>query len=175
MTTIKKIKPQGVKILKMFHLFFAFCWIIGGVALCLLFYIIFPRAGDDVYLHARIVQVVDDWLIIGGAVGTLLTGLIYSLWTNWGFFKHRWISLKWLMITLQILFGTFVLGPCINGNVGISGRLGGAALSDSAFLHNVLVSQAGGTAQLLLLLAILVISVQKPWKKPSPASKAQRK
>lgn len=27
----KKLKPQGIKILKMFHIFFAFSWIIGGL------------------------------------------------------------------------------------------------------------------------------------------------
>ena len=46
---IKKLKPQAVKILKMFHIFFAFSWIIGGIALCLLIFIVslifIPRIG----------------------------------------------------------------------------------------------------------------------------------
>jgi hypothetical protein len=175
--TTRKIKPQGVKILKMFHIFFAFCWIVGGVTLCILFYIFFPVSGDEIYIHSKIVQAVDDWLIIGGAVGALITGLIYSVWTNWGFFKYTWISLKWVMIILQILFGTFVLGPCINGNVIIAERLRGDALTDPVFLDNVLTSQIGGTVQLVLLLAIMVISVQKPWKKrkQNPAGKKSQK
>jgi uncharacterized membrane protein len=168
--TTKKIKSQGVKILKMFHIFFAFCWIIGGVTLCLLFYIIFPDSGDEIYIHSRIVQAVDDYLIIGGALGALITGLIYSIWTNWGFFKYPWISVKWVMIILQILFGTFVLGPCINNNVVIAGRLRDAALTDPVFLDNVLTSQIGGTIQLVLLLTIMVISVQKPWRKKKAKS-----
>jgi hypothetical protein len=174
MMTMKKIKPGGVKILKMFHIFFAFCWIVGGVALCLLFYVIFPDSGDEVYIHSRIVQVVDDYLIIGGAIGALLTGLIYSLWTNWGFFKYHWISVKWAMIVLQILFGTFVLGPRVNDNVVIAGRLRAAALSDPTFLDNVWVSQVGGTIQLVFLLAVMVISVQKPWKKSLAAGKTRK-
>ena len=42
----KKLKPQGIKILKMFHIFFAFSWIIGGVALCLLVFTVHPESGD---------------------------------------------------------------------------------------------------------------------------------
>jgi hypothetical protein len=121
------------------------------------------------------VQAVDDYLIIGGAFGALLTGLIYSLWTNWGFFKYPWISVKWGMIILQMLFGTFVLGPCINNNVVIADRLRADALSDPVFIENVRMSQVGGTIQLVLLLAVMVISVQKPWRKSLPTGKMRRK
>ncbi|MDR0420715.1 MAG: hypothetical protein LBH30_04595 [Prevotellaceae bacterium] len=163
--TTRKIKPKGVKILKIFHIFFAFCWIIGGVALCLLSFITFPESGDELYMRSRILQIIDDYMIICGALGALITGLIYSIWTNWGFFKHLWVSVKWGMIILQILYGTFVLGPCINDNVIIADRLRDDALTDPVFLYNILVSQTGGTIQLAFLLAVMVISVWKPWKK----------
>lgn len=162
---VKKLKPQSVRILKMFHIFFAFSWIIGGVALCLLIFITNPKTGDELYMRSRILQMVDDYFIILGALGAFTTGLIYSIWTNWGFFQHRWITLKWIMTILQILFGTFVLGPFINDNVVIADQLRDAALTDPVFLRNIQNTQIWGTIQTLLLLAIIVVSVQKPWRK----------
>ena len=162
---MKKLKPQGVKILKMFHLFFAFAWLIGGLAMCLLLFVTHPETGDELYMRSRILQIIDDWFIIGGAIGAFVTGLIYSIWTNWRFFKHRWITVKWVLIVLQTLFGTFVLGPCINNNVEIADRLRDAALTDPVFLENVRLTQILGSIQMAFVLAVVVISVQKPWKK----------
>ena len=162
---IKKLKPQGVKILKMFHIFFAFCWIVGGLALCLLVFIVQPGSGDELYMRSRILQIIDDYFIIYGAMGAFATGLAYSIWTNWGFFKHPWIVVKWVMIVLQMVFGTFVLGPCVNDNVVIADRLRDAALTDPVFLENIRMTQVWGTLQTSLLLVVIVISVQKPWKK----------
>lgn len=165
------LNAQGVKILKMMHIFFAFCWIVGAIALCLLLFITLPQSGDELYMRSRILQIIDDYFIIYGAFGSLITGLIYSIWTNWGFFKHRWIIVKWIMTIMQILFGTFVLGPCINNNVVIADQMRNDALTDPVFLSNLLSSQIWGTVQTTLLLLYIFVSVQKPWKKTNPLKK----
>ncbi|MDR2653415.1 MAG: DUF2269 family protein [Prevotellaceae bacterium] len=162
---MKKLNQQWIKILKMFHIFCAFCWIIGGVTLCALIFIANPKSGDELYMSSRILQIIDDYFIIYGALGTLITGLIYSTWTNWGFFKHTWITVKWVMIILQIVFGTWILGPCINNNVIIADQIRDATLTDTVFFDNIRTAQIWGTIQALLLLVVIVISVQKPWKK----------
>lgn len=162
---MKKLKPQGVKILKMFHILFAFSWIIGAIGLFAVLCLSDPQTGDELYMRSRILQIVDDYLIIGGATGSFLTGLIYSIWTNWGFFKHNWITYKWIMTVLQMLFGTFVLGPLINGNVEIADRLRDAAFTDPEFLQNLHKTMTLGLLQTVLLLPYIFISVQKPWKK----------
>lgn len=160
-----KLKPQGIKILKMFHIFFAFSWVIGGLVLCFLILTTHPESGGELYMRSRILQIVDDYFVVYGALGTFFTGLIYSIWTNWGFFKHTWITVKWVMTILQIAFGTFVLGPCINNNVILADQLRDAALTNPALLDNIRTTQTLGTIQVALLLVIIVISVQKPWKK----------
>jgi hypothetical protein len=160
----KKLKPQAVKILKMFHISFAFCWIVGGAALCLGIFLTFPESGDELYMRSRMLQIIDDYLIIPGAIGAAITGLIYSGWTNWGFFKHTWITVKWAMIILQTIIG-ISLGPYINGNVAIASQLRDAALADAVFLHNLHTTQLWGAVQTSLLLLYVIISVQKPWKK----------
>jgi len=161
----KKLKPQSIKILKMIHIIFAFGWLIGGITLCLLVFIITPTSGDELFMHSRILQIIDYYFIIPGALGALITGLVYSIWTNWGFFKHRWITVKWVMIIIQIISGTFILGPCIDENVVIANQFRDAALFDVVFLNNLQITKTLGTIQTVMILFLVIISVQKPWKK----------
>lgn len=168
---MKKLSPQRIKILKMFHIFFAFSWIIGAFSMLLVSVISNPKTGDELYMNARILQILDDYFVIGGACGSLLTGLTYSIWTNWGFTKHRWIIVKWIMTIIQMVFGTFVLGPYINGNVEIADKLRDAALTDPEFISNAHGTMVWGTVQVCVLLFYIFISVQKPWKKKNSKDK----
>ena len=47
-------------------------------------------------------KLIDDFVIIPGGVGSLLTGLLYSIFTNWGWFKHKWVTTKW---AINFFFG----------------------------------------------------------------------
>jgi hypothetical protein len=75
--TTKKLKPQGIRILKMFHIFFAFCWIVGALAITFLLFATRPETGDELYMRSRILQLVDDYFVIAGA-----TGLVISHWLS---------------------------------------------------------------------------------------------
>ncbi|WP_199898104.1 hypothetical protein [Marinilabilia salmonicolor] len=96
-------------------------------------------------------------------MGNLLMGIVYGVWTGFGFFKHHWITVKWVLTVAQILFGTFFLGPWVNGNVKLANTLREQAFANDVFQYNFQQSAGWGTAQLLLLLVMLVVSVQKPW------------
>lgn len=162
---MKKLSPRGIKILKIVHLFFAVLWIGGGIALLLVLFSVSPENGDELYMKSRIIQIIDDFLIIPGALGSFFIGIVYGIWTNWGFFKHKWITVKWVVTVAQILFGTFVLGPWVNENVEIASQLRDAAMDNAVLLHNVQMSQIFGSGQVFLLVAVfLVVSVLKPWK-----------
>ena len=166
---MKKLKSNGAKLLKVFHLLFAIMWICGAIALILGQYIAAPETGDELYMKMRMLQIIDDWIIIPGANGCLLTGIVYGIWTNWGFFKYRWLTVKWILTVAQILFGTFFLGTWLNGNVAIADELRDAAFSDPQFIHNSQMTSTWGLVQLVLLLLYIVISVYKPWKKKKNA------
>ncbi len=79
---------------------------------------------------------------------------------------------KWILTVAQILFGTFALGPWLNGNVDIALKLRGTALSSPEFSQNASHIQIWGTVQVLFLLFMVIISVIKPWKK-KPVPKQQ--
>ncbi len=166
---MKKLKPNGVKLLKVFHILFAVMWICGAIALVLGQYIATPQTGDELYMKQRMLQIIDDWIIIPGANGCLLTGIIYGIWTNWGFFKHRWLTVKWIVTVAQVLFGTFFLGVWLNGSVELTYSLRDAAFSNPQLIHNMQMINIWGVVQLSLLLLYIPLSVYKPWKKKKSA------
>ncbi len=79
---------------------------------------------------------IDDFIIIPGAMGCLLTGLIYSVFTNWGWFKYNWIIVKWCINIYGVIFGTFWLGPWLNSLLSISKTEGMLGFSNMTYLHN---------------------------------------
>ena len=162
---MKKLGPTGVKTLKIAHLLFAILWIGGGIALITLLFTTHPTTGEELFVRSRVLQIIDDYMIIPGAIATLLIGFIYGIWTNWGFFKHHWVSVKWVFTIAQILFGALVLGPWVNNNVEMASTLGDAALTNEVFNQNVMMSKLWGSIQVSLLILLVVVSVYKPWRK----------
>jgi hypothetical protein len=166
---MKKLSPKGQRWLKCFHIFFSCMWVGAGV--CLVFMQFALQAMDAKTIHGIDVSMkfIDDFIIIPGALGSLLTGLVYSLFTNWGFFKHNWITIKWVINVAGIIFGTFWLGPWINSLPPISAALGLGALSDTIYIHNKMMNTWLGSIQVFTLVFAVFISVLKPWKKQRKA------
>jgi hypothetical protein len=168
-----KLGATGQKWLKIVHLFFVCIWVGPGVTLVAMQFAMSPGPnGTGGMLHGidTSMKFVDDWLIIPGAFGCLITGLLYSLLTNWGFFRHGWITLKWTITVGGILFGTFFLGPWLNALAPASLELGLDALHNPAYLHNKTMNSIWGPVQVGTLVFAVAISVLKPWKaKPRKA------
>ncbi len=163
---MKNFGAKGQRILRIFHLLMASMWL--GGALCLNMMLIFLGPGQSGaellgYDFAR--KFVDDFLVIPGAIGCLLTGFLISFFTAWGFFKHHWVTVKWILTISCILFGTFFLGPKVNGQPLISAKIGLDALSDSIYLSNRFYNVLGGLLQVSCILFMTIISVLKPWKR----------
>lgn len=161
-----KLKAKGLTWLKGFHLIAVSCWVGGGVAMILL-YFLKNGVGDGNVLYGinQSIHHVDiAVVVIPGAFGCLVTGALYSLFSNWGFFKHTWLIYKWIVTIFAILFGTFFLGPWETAMMEISGKLGMASLSNPGYLYNEKMNLIFGAIQILLLIVTVFISVFKPWK-----------
>ena len=167
---MKTLGANGIKTLKIVHLLFAFMWIGGAFSMILLLFTTSPAEIGEMYMRSRVLQLIDDWLIIPGAVGCLLTGVVYGIWSKWGFFKHRWITIKWILTFAMVLFGTFAMGPWVNGNVYSVDEMFRYTTENSEFARNVSLSAICGSIQTACLLFIVVISVLKPWKKKKDTS-----
>lgn len=161
-----KLKAKGLKWLKGFHLITVACWIGGAISLLALYFLkTGVTNGDVLYGVNQSVHHVDmNIVVVPGAIGCLLTGLIYSLFSNWGFFKHNWLIFKWTVTLSAIVFGTLFLGPWETAMMEISGKLGISSLNDPAYLYNQRMNLIFGTLQVTLLIVTLFVSIFKPWK-----------
>jgi hypothetical protein len=97
-------------------------------------------------------------VILPLAIASLLTGLIQSLGTSWGLFRHYWVLVKFLLTTFAavVLLAKMEL-------ITYAAKLAGEAILPGADLRAVgfelVIHSAGG---LLVLLVPVVLSVYKP-------------
>jgi uncharacterized membrane protein len=109
-----------------------------------------------------------DWfLIIPGAILSLITGLVLAVRTNWGLTSYYWVILKWAGNIATIMFGATVMRRLISG-------LANAAASEADPLGSALVAHSraglllGAAVSLATLLFLSAISYLKPWGKRTP-------
>lgn len=163
---MKKLSVKGTRWLKIVHLILAAMWLGGAVSmLVIMLYGTYDFSGDAMRSSAVALKRVDDYIVIPGAIGLLFTGLAYSIWTNWGFFKYRWITVKWILTVLMILFGTFVMGPRVNANVYPIEELHLYHPDNMDYFLNIFYNSLFASLQLAAMLFIFIISVLKPWRR----------
>lgn len=163
---MRKLTGNETRWLKVVHLLFVAAWIGGQISFLLIQTIKYQLAlPEHQYGILAALKAIDDVVIVGGALGCLITGLIYSLLTPWGFFKFRWLTFKWTATVTLILFGTFFLGPWMNEMAAISAAEYAAAMINPSYIHDEKMNMMWGSLQFGINLMLVVISVLKPWRK----------
>jgi hypothetical protein len=168
----RTISPKAKKWLVGTHLLFASVWVGAVVALFLLSLKSFWVDHTAVLksLHSDLLTI-EYILVIPPAFGSLITGGLLSLWTNWGFFKYRWVLFKWIATVSLIIFGAVFLNTWIEGmfrvvvEQGVNGRLHNP-YKLYAQLNLIFVP-----IQWLVLVFMLFLSVLKPWGKRGQTKK----
>lgn len=156
--------------LKIFHLFSVAAWLGGQMCLISLQMAKAQLAlPEHQYAILMAINEIDTIIIVSGAMGCLITGLIFSAMTPWGFFKHRWITVKWIFTVLLILFGTFFLGPWMNDLASLSKLEFANVVLNEKYLYIENLSTIFGNLQFAILIFLTVVSVLKPWKKKAVA------
>lgn len=161
---MKKFSANEIKILKTSHLILVMMWVVGVVAMGVI-YFARPQSGDELYTYFRIMRLIDDMVVIPGAILTVVTGVIYGMFTNWGFFKHKWIIVKWILGIIIIIVGTFVFSPWLDQCLSLSDTMRDSALSDPYILQYTPLIAISAGVQSIALFFLIGVSVFKPWKK----------
>lgn len=161
---MKKLGAKGMKVLKTCHLLFVMMWVVGVMAMAVI-NLIQAQSGDELYMTLLISRFIDDVLVIPGAILAVITAIIYGTSTNWGFFKHRWVTVKWIVSILVIIVGTFYFSPKLDRCLEIADIARDQAFSDPELITNSQISLIGAFVQAGILMILVVISVFKPWKK----------
>ena len=114
-----------------------------------------PRTATAVYPAMELITI---YVIVPLSLASLLTGIIQSLGTPWGLFRHYWVLIKLLLTGLATVVLVLQLGPI--GYLGDAARGAAVSMADLRGLGTSMVIHAVGG--LLVLLMTTVLSVYKP-------------
>lgn len=152
--------PSLRKLVLTAHITFSVGWIGAGAAfLALAIAGLTSPDAQMVRIAYPAMELTARFVIVPLAFASLLSGLIQSLGTPWGLFRHYWVLVK-LFLTI---FATIVLLKKMP-LIGYAARRATETPLSSADLRAagipLVVHAAGG---ILVLLAVTILSVYKPW------------
>ncbi len=156
---------KGYRFLKFAHLIFAALWLGGTLAVFLRVIIGHPQSDGEIRAIYETAKLIDDIILIPGVLGCFVSGLVFSIFTNWGFFKQKWILVKYIINLEDIIFGGAFLGPWVDELAKKASVSGLDVLNNETFLkteQHLIISMI---FQIVLILFVFYISVARPWKK----------
>jgi hypothetical protein len=160
------MSPQFRKLVLTAHITFSVGWL-GAVAVFLIHAITGLNSPNLSIVQAAYLamELSASLLIVPFCFGALVSGVVQSLGTQWGLFKHYWIVIKLILTIIITVLLLLHLEPI--GNMAETAMTSTSTLSniENRGLREQLVIQAA--AAFLILLAITTISVYKPWGKIS--------
>jgi hypothetical protein len=152
--------PSLRKLLLTAHITFSVGWF-GAVAAFLALAIagLTSRDAQMVRTAYLAMELTARFVIVPLALASLISGLIESLGTPWGLFRHYWVLVK-LLLTI---FATIVLLAKMP-LIGYAARRAAETTLSRADLRAVGIQLAAhATGGLLVLLVVTALSVYKPW------------
>jgi hypothetical protein len=123
----------------------------------------------------KLIFTLSDSIIMNISIAVAITGLLFSMFTNWEFFKFYWIIIKWLIIFFLAGIIMFFASPAINGMASLSDVFRAQCVSQSEYLKFEQGTIIYTSLQLLLLVAVIFLSVFKPWGARRSKFKVNRK
>ena len=169
---MNKLNAKAQKWLKGFHIFFASLWVGAAVSITAMIFVLKANHGMQLYGINQAINFIDIYIIIPGNTGIVITGILYSAFTSWGWFKHPWITVKWIIAIYGMLFGIIWLGPWAESLEYISKVEGLEALTNNNYQQNLHNLYWWGSFQAATIIFASFISTLKPWKKKKQGAKA---
>jgi hypothetical protein len=158
---MRTLNPKGLKALRIVHVGVASVWL-GGVVMmfALSLSAIGKSTGQAQGAWESLATI--DHILRPFVAATLVIGVVFGLWTPWGFVRHRWIVVKWALALATVATSSAIV---------VSGTRSTIASLSAATDKAVPVAGSGPTtrvifclgAQSAALLAALVLSQIKPW------------
>jgi hypothetical protein len=159
---MRKFGSIGLKLLKMFHILMIVLFLGGILSSFALLMKLDLSDFEDVFVAYKTFNIISDNVVKMGAQGTILLGAIYGFFTKWGFIKHKWLAVKWILFIAQTFIGILVVDKLMVANIALLETENVLALSDPIFIHNHYLRLYVVIAQIGLTLLALILSVLKP-------------
>jgi hypothetical protein len=158
-----KVTGKGLRILKFLHFLGTMCWI-GGI-ICSFGLLLQSNAAPNreclIYLFT-LMEFLDNYIIISGALATVVIGVIYAVFTNWGLIKTRWVAIKWLLSWFIIITGSLFYFPFVGQMKEIITIQGLAAMETAAYqglYHNFVILLI---SHMISVMIIVLLSTLRP-------------
>lgn len=130
------------------------------------------------YLTAQSHLIVDGYSLIPGCIGIVVIVVLYGFLSKWGFFKHKWLVVKWILIVLLVALGVGSIGVAIKENMVYAQKI----LTDNADVSIVLANVRSVAIALIFSICVgrsnakfwlkalrIVVLLKKPKNKGNPA------
>lgn len=165
MTKKPMLRPSGIHWLKSIHLTVSVIWLGAALSMNMLRIAWVPVTNGDLYAVDHAIVLIDHWLIVPAAWAALLTGFLESWLTTWGFFKYRWVTVKWILTVAMMLYAPFFQARWAGQIESFSRVEGLQALQNPIYLELKLFYVLSGVAMITALAFLSIISTLKPWMK----------
>lgn len=161
---MKRINMTQRKWLVTIHLLFS-AIMLGMSFVFLVLSIVAGTTNDEGVFKAcySIMHLLSKTTIRFSTIGTLVTGILLSVLTPWGLFKHYWIIVKEAVTFLTILIGPVGMYMWTLKAVTLTSSEGMNALLDQGFTIDSMQLWIGIILQIVSLVGLFIISVFKPW------------
>ncbi len=153
----------GKQWLKGIHLTLSVIWLGAAISMNVLRSVWVPLGPDDLYAVDHAIMLIDRSVVMPAAFGALITGLVESWLTTWGFFKYRWVTIKLIAVVAMMLYAPFFQARWMREMEEISRVEGLLALRNPVYLQDRLLYFISAIAMIATLAALPIISVIKPW------------
>lgn len=154
---------SGRQWLKSLHLIVSVIWLGAAISMNLLRYGWAPTASGDLYAVDHSIAVIDNLVVVPAAWLSLLTGLFESWFTSWGFFKFRWVTLKWILTVAIMIYAPLFISQWDRSIQAISKVEGLQALLDPTYIQYRSLYTWSGVGLIAILAFMSIISTIKPW------------
>ncbi|MQY35952.1 hypothetical protein SRB17_39480 [Streptomyces sp. RB17] len=160
----RRLSPRARKSWIVVHVVVSVGWL--ALMLCLLTLGATALTTDDadtLRTAYRAMGMLGDALIVPLSLLTLLSGVVLSLGTPWGLFRHYWVATKFWLTLAATAASVFALTARLHDAVHAVARhpTGSiAAMHLGVIRYNTVIVPS---VALLLYLSIVVLSVFKPW------------
>lgn len=163
----QKLTTSQTKWVKALHMLSACLWGGGALSMVLLHCMVTTKSGEALYGRDLCLMVIDRYVVTSGALGCLATGLVFALKSNWGFFRFRWIIVKWVVNIGFIIFGFMFYMPWLEHMSRLSGNAREMQLQTPEYLRSQLLNEITAFTVFGCLILLVLISVFKPWGRTS--------
>lgn len=120
--------------------------------------------GTEVYTD-KVTLILFNTVIIYGAIALVVTSFIYSLFTEWGFIKYRFVIIKWGLLLCIFAIAWFQIGSAISGMTSISDAGLHLDQMQDTYINHWKMAIIGVLEEIILLILVVIISVRKPFGK----------